>query len=124
MSATTHGAINFSLDDETGLYTESVSFDMSNKVLEIPSAGAEIVAGAFYGHTGTFSLNGALKTSGSPSWDLGSTLTVANTVAIEEYVPGYTSGVKYKITSAGVTLGAEAAEGRTVSGNIYPFLAS
>lgn len=124
MSATTNGAINFSLDDETALYSESVSQDITCKVLEIPSAGAEIIAGAFYGHTGTFSIQGALKTSGTPAWDIASTFTLINTVALEGLVDGYTSGAKYKITSAGCTLGAEAAEQRTISGNIYPFLAT
>lgn len=122
MSATTYGAINFSLSDEVGLYTETVTQDVSNQVREIPSAGGEIVAGAFYGNKGTFSMDGALKTTDSPTWDLAVAVTVANATALADLIPGYTSGAKYIITSANVALGAEAEERRTISGNIYPFL--
>ena len=70
MSATTHGDINFSLSDETGLYTETISEDMTVSEKEIASGGGETIAAAFYGHKGTFSMEGALKTSGSPTWTL------------------------------------------------------
>ena len=122
MSATTYGDINFSLSDEVGLYTETVTQDISNQVREIPSAGGEIFAGAFYGNKGTFSMDGALKTSGSPSWNLAVAVTVANATDLADLIPGYTSGAKYIITSANVALGAEAEERRTINGNVYPFL--
>lgn len=120
MSATTYGDINFSLSEETGLYTETVTQDMSNQVREIPSAGGEILAGAFYGNKGTFSMEGALKTGASPTWELGVALILANVA--EFTVPGYTSGATYVVTSANVSLGAESEERRTIGGNIYPFL--
>lgn len=120
MSATTYGSINFSLSEETGLYTETVTQDMSSQVREIPSAGGEILAGAFYGHKGTFSIEGALKTGESPTWTLGAALVLANEASFD--VPGYTSGATYVITSENVSLGAEAEERRTISGNIYPFI--
>ena len=122
MSATTYGAINFSLSNETGLYTETVSQDISNQVREIPSAGGEIVAGAFYGNKGTFSMDGALKTSESPTWSLAAAVTLVNESDLSGIVPGYTSGATYVITGASVALGAEMEERRTISGNIYPFL--
>jgi hypothetical protein len=125
MSATTHGDINFSLSDETGLYTETISQDMTVKEKEIASGGGETIAAAFYGHKGTFSMEGALKTSGgSPTWTLAAAITIANSVYLENDVTGYTSGAKFIITSQGVSLGAEAEERRTISGNIYPFLAA
>ena len=124
MSATTHGDINFSLSDETGLYTESISEDMTVQVKEIASGGGETIAAAFYKNQGTFSMEGALKTTGSPTWNLAVALTLANSVALEGYVSGYTSGAKFMILSNGVSLGAEAEERRTISGNIYPFLAA
>lgn len=124
MSATTHGAINFSLSDETGLYTETISEDMSVQVREIPSGGGEIIAAAFYRNQGTFSMEGALKTSGSPTWTLAVALTLANSVSLESDVTGYVSGAKFIITNQSASLGAEAEERRTVSGNIYPFLAA
>lgn len=124
MSATTHGSINFSLTDETGLYTESINQELSIQVREIPSGGGETIAAAFYKHGGTFSMEGALKTSGSPSWLLASSLTLANVTSItSSVVSGYSSGAKFKILSYGVNLGAETEERRTISGNIYPFLA-
>lgn len=124
MSATTHGDINFSLSDETGLYTESISEDMTVQVKEIASGGGETIAAAFYKNQGTFSMEGALKTTGSPTWTLAVALTLANSVALEGNVTGYTSGAKFMILSNGVSLGAEAEERRTISGNIYPFLAA
>jgi len=122
MSATTYGAINFSLSNETGLYTETVSQDIGNQVREIPSAGGEIVAAAFYRNQGTFSVDGALKTDETPSWELSVALVLANEATLTDFVPGYVSGSKYVITSVSVPLGAEAEERRTISGNIYPFL--
>ena len=122
MSATTYGEINFSLSDETGLYTETVSQDISNQVREIPSAGGEILAGAFYGNKGTFSMDGALKTGDAPTWDMAVAVTLANATDLADLVPGYTSGAKYIITSGNVSLGAEAEERRTISGGIYPFM--
>ena len=122
MSATTYGAINFSLSNETGLYTETVTQDISNQVREIPSAGGEILAGAFYGNKGTFSMDGALKTDDSPTWNLAVAVTLSNEADLSSLVPGYTSGATYVITSANVSLGAESEERRSIGGNIYPFL--
>lgn len=124
MSATTNGNINFSIDDETGLYTETISEDITCQVREIASGGGEIIAGAFYRHTGTFSIEGAYKTGASPSWDIATALTIANTLDLPSLVTGYTSGAKYKILSNAGTQGAEAEERRTISGNIYPFMAA
>jgi len=124
MSATTHGTINFSLTDETGLYTESVNEDISCQVREIPSGGGEIIAAAFFRHSGTFSMEGAFKTGSSPSWDLATALTLTNALDLSSLVTGYSSGAKYMILSNAGTQGAEAEERRTVSGNIYPFLAA
>ena len=122
MSAQAYGAINFSLDDETGLYTESITEDISCQEREVVGGGGEVLAGAFYKHTGTFSMDGALKTGTSPSWDLSGALTIANSVALEDLVPGYSSGAKFIITGANASLGAEAEERRTISGVIKPFL--
>ena len=124
MSATTYGAINFSLTDETGLYTETVSEDMGCQEREIVSGGGEITAGAFFKHTGTFSMEGALKTTDSPTWTLSTALTLGNTVDLAADVPGYSSGAKFVISSSGASLGAEAEERRTISGKILPFLAA
>lgn len=124
MSATTHGSINFSLSDETGIYTESVSEELSVQVREIPSGGGETVAAAFYGNRGTFSMEGALNTGASPSWDLATALTLANTVTLSGLASGYSSGAKYMILNVSANLGAESEERRTVSGNLYPFLAA
>lgn len=122
MSATVYGDINFSLSDETGFYSESVNADITVKAKEVVGGGGEITAGSFYGATGTFSLEGALKTTGSPAWDLGIALTIANSIDIVSLVDGYSSGVKYITLSAAGSLGAESEERRTISGNIYPFL--
>jgi len=124
MSATTHGTISFSVTDETGLYTESVNEDISCQVREIPSGGGEIIAAAFFRHSGTFSMEGAFKTGSSPSWDLATALTLTNALALSDLVTGYTSGAKYMILSNAATRGAEAEQRRTVSGNLYPFLAA
>lgn len=124
MSAQSYGAINFSLSDETGLYQESHSEDITCQERQIPSGGGETIAGAFYRHEGTFSIEGALKTTDSPSWDLSGALTVANSLSLEDLVPGYVSGAKFIITGASGTLGAEAEERRTISGVIRPFLAA
>ena len=124
MSATTYGDITFSLSDETGLYTETVSEDMSCQEREIASGGGEVIAGAFFKHTGTFSMEGALKTTDSPTWTLATALTLGNSVDLASEVTGYTSGAKFVISSNSASLGAEAEERRTVSGKIYPFLAA
>ena len=123
MAATTNGDINFSISDETGLYTETVSEDITCQVREIVSGGGEITAGAFYRHAGTFSMEGAYKTTGSPSWDLGTALVLANSLDLSSLVSGYTEGAQFKILSNAGSQGAESEERRTVSGNIYPFLA-
>ena len=120
MSATTYGDINFSLSEEDGLYTETVTQDISNQVREIPGAGGEILAGAFYGHKGTFSIDGALKTGGA-SWTLSTAILLANAIDLNDYVTG-SSGSQFVITGASISLGAESEERRTISGNIYPFL--
>jgi len=124
MSATTHGDINFSLSDETGLYTETVNEDISCQVREIPSGGGETVAAAFYKNQGTFSMEGAINTGDSPTWTLAVALTLANTLTLSSLATGYSSGAKYMITNVSGSQGAEAEERRTVSGNLYPFLAA
>lgn len=123
MAATVHGSINFSLSDETGLYVESVEAEVNSQFREIVSAGGEITAGANFRHAGTFSMEGAFKTTGSPDWDLGSALTITNTFDITSWVDGYTSGAKFITLGVGNTKGAESEERRTISGNFYPFLA-
>ena len=122
MSATTYGDINFSLSDETGLYTESVTEEMGAQERQIPSGGGEVVAAAFFKHEGTFSLDGAIKTTEAPTWDLGGPLTIANSVGLENLAPGATAA-KFIITGVSSTLGAETEERRNVSGVIRPFLA-
>lgn len=124
MSATTHGNFNFSLSNETGLYTESVSEEITTKAREIASGGGEVSIAAFYGSTGTFSIEGTWNNSTATTWNLGVALTLANTTGLEDGVNGYSSGAKYIVLTASSSLGAEAEERRTISGNIYPFLAA
>ena len=121
MSATTHGAINFSLSDQTGLFQESQSAELNIQAREIVSGGGEITAAAFYRHQGTFSIEGCLKTDESPTWDMATSLTLANNPTLESLATGTTS-IKYIITSVSQPLGAEAEERRSISGNVYPFL--
>lgn len=124
MSATTFGSINFSLSDETGLYSESHSEDMTAQVREIVGSGGEIVAGAVFKHMGTFSIEGAYKTGDSPTWDLATTMTLTNTVGLEGLVDGYSSGAKFVLLNVSAPLGVEVEERRNLSGNIYPFLSA
>ena len=98
---------------------------MSCQEREIASGGGEIIAGAFYRHTGTFSMEGALKTSDLPvTWTLSAALILANSVDLSADVEGYTSGATFVLSNSGATLGAEAEERRTISGKVYPFLAA
>jgi len=122
MSATTFGDINFSLSDETGLYSESHTEDITAQIREIVGAGGEVLAGAVFKHTGTFSIEGAYKTTGSPTWDLATAMTLTNSVSLEDLVSGYTSGAKFILLNVSAPLGVEAEERRNLSGNIYPFL--
>ena len=124
MSATTHGAINFSMSAQTGIYIESQSEEINCQVREIVIAGGEVGAAAFFKHMGTWSMEGAYKTDESPTWDIATSITLTNSVSLEDLVPGYTSGAKFPITSISAPLGIEAEERRDLSGNVYPFLAA
>jgi hypothetical protein len=122
MAATVIGTINFGLDAETGLFAESISFDATVQERYIADGDGDHVAGALYGHSATFSIEGAFSTSGSPTWTLGSQLTIANAPTWSAFFTGYSSGGRVITTSANVGLGNEAEERRTISGVFKPFM--
>ena len=124
MPAETYGDINFALTDEDGFYIRSATFDWSAQEVWASNSGGDDVAGAVFKHEGTFSLDGVFKTSDSPTWTLGSALTIANlaNTMIVEMIPGYTTGALTIITSASQSLENEQLEGRSVSGVIKPFM--
>lgn len=122
MAATTIGTINFGLSAETGLFAESISFDTSVQERYIADGDGDHVAGALYGHSATFSIEGAFSTSGSPTWTLGSQLTIANAPAWASYFTGYSSGGRVILTTASEALGNESEERRTLGGVFKPFM--
>lgn len=122
MAATVIGNINFGLDAETGLFAESISFDPSVQERYIADGDGDHVAGALYGHSATFSIEGAYSTSGSPTWTLGSQLTIANAPTWSAFFSGYSSGGRVILTSANVGLGNESEERRTLGGVFKPFM--
>lgn len=122
MAATVIGNINFGLDAETGLFAESISFDPSVQERYIADGDGDHVAGALYGHSATFSIEGAYSTSGSPTWTLGSQLSIANAPTWSSFFSGYSSGGRVILTSANVGLGNESEERRTLGGVFKPFM--
>lgn len=124
MPAQTYGAINFGLSDETGFFINTATFEFSSQEVWTSNAGGDDVAGAVFKQEGTFTLEGALKTSDSPTWTLGTALTIASLPDLTDWIPGYTSGAKVIITSATVSLESEQLEGRTISGVVKPFMAA
>jgi hypothetical protein len=122
MAATVIGTINFGLTAETGLFAESVSFDSSVQERYIADADGDHVAGALYGHSATFSIEGAYSTTGSPTWTLGSQLTIANAPTWSAIFSGYSTGGRVILTSVGISKGNEAEERRTLGGVFKPFM--
>ena len=122
MPAQTYGAINFGAQSETGFFLDSASFDFTSQEVWQSDAGGDDVAGAVFKQEGTFTLEGALKTDDSPTWTLGTALTIANLPDLTDWIPGYTSGALSIITGATVNLESEALEMRTISGVIKPFM--
>jgi hypothetical protein len=122
MAATTFGSITFGIDDETGFYIESATFDYSVSEKYIADGDGDDVAGAVFKPQMTFSLDGAFKTTGSPSWDLGTTITIANIPDHTAFIASYSSGGKYIINSANVARGNESESRRTIGGVFKPFM--
>lgn len=122
MPAQTYGAINFGTTDETGFFIDTTTFDFTSQEVWQSDAGGDDVAGAVFKQEGTFSLEGALKTDDSPTWTLGTALTIASLPDLAEFIPGYTTGAISIITGANVSLESEALEMRTISGVIKPFM--
>jgi hypothetical protein len=124
MPATVIGTINFGLTAETGLFAESVSFDPTVQERYIADADGDHVAGALFGASATFSIEGAFSTSGSPTWTLGSQLTIANAPTWSAFFNTYSTGGRVILTSASVGKGNETEERRTLGGVFKPFMAA
>lgn len=122
MAATTIGTINFGLTAETGLFASSVSFDFTIQERWITDADGDHVAGGLFGGMGTFNIEGAYNTSGSPTWTLGSQTTVANAPTMTAFFTGYSSGGRYVTLGVGTSKGNEVEEGRTLSGKFFPYM--
>lgn len=122
MPATVIGTINFGLSAETGLFAESINFDASVQERYIADADGDHVAGALYGGSATFSIEGAFSTSGSPTWTLGSQLTIANVPTWSSIFPTYSSGGRVILTGVGIGLGNESEHRRTLNGVFKPFM--
>jgi hypothetical protein len=122
MAATVIGTINFGLDAETGLFAESISFDPTIQERYIADGDGDHVAGALYGASANFSIEGAFNTSGSPTWTLGSQLTIANAPSWTAFFTGYSSGGRVILTSGNIGLGNESEERRTLGGVFKPFM--
>ena len=122
MSATVIGDITFGITAETGFYIESASFDYSIQEKYIADGDGDDVAGALYKPEMTFSLDGAYKTTGSPTWVLGGAITIANIPTHTAFISGYTSGGRVLVTSVGVTAGNETEQRRAISGVFKPFM--
>lgn len=88
------------------------------------SGGGEVIPFVNFKHVGTWTISGALKTDESPTWDLGTAVTLANAVTLTDFIPGYTSGGQYPITGVDLGLSAEQEERRDLSGAVYPFSAA
>lgn len=122
MAATVIGTINFGLSPETGLFAESVTFDVSVQERYISDADGDEVAGALFRHSATFNIEGAFSTSGSPTWTLGSQLVIANAPTWSAFIPGYSSGGRVILTGVSTSKGNETEERRTLSGTFKPFM--
>lgn len=127
MPADTYGAVRFGLTDETGFYIDSVSIDFSAQEVWTSDAQGDDVAGAVFKHEGTFSLEGAVKTEGDPTWTLGTALVIASFVEarLEEFLPGYAAATDTAlniITGANISLASEQLEMTTISGVIKPYM--
>ena len=123
MAATTFGDISFGMTAETGFYIESASFDYSIQEKWIADGDGDDMAGAMFKPEMTGSLDGAYKTTGTPTWTLGVTLTLANTLTHSSFIAGYSSGGKLLINSAGITLGNESEARRSIGLVFKPFMA-
>lgn len=122
MAATVIGNINFGLTAETGLFAESISFDPTIQERYIADADGDHVAGALYGASANFSIEGAYSTSGSPTWTLGSQLTIANAPTWTAWFSGYVSAGRVILTSGNIGKGNEAEERRSLGGVFKPFM--
>ena len=121
MAATTFGDIVFGLTAETGFYAESISFDYSIQEKWIGDGDGDTMAGAMFKPEMTGSIDGAYKSTGTPTWTLGTNLTVASIIAHTGFITGASAG-RLLTNSASVTLGNES-ERRQSIGFVYkPFL--
>jgi hypothetical protein len=124
MAATVFGSISFGMTAETGFYIESFSGDYSLDEKTIQDEQGEAVAGAYFKSKMEFSLDGAYKTTGSPSWVMGTVLTIANIPTHTAFIPNYTSAGKVITKGAQVSKGNEAEQRRSLSGTFWPFMAT
>jgi hypothetical protein len=124
MAATVFGTINFGLTAETGFFAESFTGDYSGQEKYIADGDGDDVAGAFYKPEMTFSIDGAYNTTGSPTWVMGATLTIANIPTHTAFIASYTSGGRVIINSASVGKGNESEERRTIGGVFKPFMSA
>lgn len=122
MAATTIGTINFGLTAETGLFAESVSFDFSIQERWIADADGDHTAGGLFGGMATWTIEGAYNTSGSPTWEMGGSITIANAPTMTAFFDGYTTGGRYVVLNPGTSKGNEAEERRTVGGKFFPWM--
>lgn len=122
MAATTFGSITFGITSETGFYIEAATFDYSVQEKYIADGDGDDVAGAVFKPEMAFNLDGAYKTTGSPVWVMGGSLTIANVPSHSAFISGYSSGGIMIITSANVGAGNEAEQRRTIAGKFKPFM--
>ena len=124
MSATTFGNINFGLTTETGFYAESFTGDYTVQEKYIADGDGDDVAGAVFKPEMSGTIEGAYNTTGSPTWVMGGTITVANIPTHTAFINGYTTGGRYIVTGANVGKGNESEERRTINFKFKPFMAA
>lgn len=122
MAATVHGNVNFGLVAETGLYANSVDFDIQLSEKWVTNHEAEDVAGAIYNANVTFSLTGAKRTDESISAVLGASITLANAIDFSDYISGYTSGGLTFLSGVKPSLKSDDFEMLDLTGTFKPWI--
>ena len=123
MAATLYGEANFGLSEETGIYVDSLEFDISIEEKLFKNGSGVDTGGTLYNPQVTFSMSGVLKTDAAIETEVGASLTITNALTWADYIPGYSSGGVTYLLGVKPSLKQDDFEMLDLNGRFAPFMA-
>jgi len=119
--AKVYGDTKWGMVAETGLRVQSFDYDLTVDEDWLPDEDGDDVAGALFNEKGTFTVNGFETTAGI-SAVLGSSITLANAIDLDDFITPDASGATTIVTGVKDSRKPRAHQMKDVTGVVKPFI--